>query len=102
MSEMTRRARLTTAILRQCQLLVRLEVRDADADQAQRPGPVAERAVEQPARVLTDSGRVVDATGERGRATADLEVRIAHLGSHSTRCLAARLQAFGDVLRHAT
>src|SRR5581483_11209683 len=84
----------------QCQLPELGEPGHADADEAQRPRPIAETAVEEPAGNVADPSRVVDADLERGRAAADGEVGVAELRRHRPRGLAPRAQVAGDFARH--
>ena len=69
----------------QGQLPVLRQPGDADADEPERARPVAQAAVEQPARELGDPLGLVDRRGERRRAAPDREVRVAELGRHRAR-----------------
>ena len=84
---------------RQRKLHVLLEPGDADADEPQRAGPVAQRAVEERARELADPRGVVGADGQRGRAGADREVGIANLRRDRARDLAAAAQMLRELAR---
>jgi hypothetical protein len=64
---------------------------EADAHQAQGPGAVPERAVEERARELTDPGGIVGTGRKRRRARADREIRIVRATcSLVRRCSASR------------
>src|SRR5581483_2646916 len=76
------------------------EPRDADADEPKGAGPVAEPAVEQPAREVADLVGVVDADLERGRAAADREVGVAELRRDGAGDLARPLQVLRDLAGH--
>ena len=67
------------------QLPVLREPGHADADEPQRSRPVAQAAVEEAAGELRDPLGLVDRGGERRRAAADREVRVAELGRHRSR-----------------
>src|SRR2546423_13991220 len=82
------------------ELPVRDQPGDADADQAERSGPVAEAAVEQPAGELRDLLLVVDADVERGGAASDREVGVAELRRDGARRLAGAPEARGHLRRH--
>src|SRR5205823_13871826 len=94
--------RARTARSREPELELRVlgEAGDADADEPQRPRPVAQRAVEEAARELADPLRVVGAGGQRRRARPDREVGIAELRRDGTRRLAAAAQVLGEPLGH--
>src|SRR6266581_1934949 len=64
------------------ELAVLRESGDADADQAERAGPVTQAAVEQLTGEPADLLGVVDADLERRRAAADREVGVAELRRH--------------------
>ena len=70
-----------------------------------RPGaearPVAQRAVEERAGKRADPHAVVGPDRQRGGAGPDREVRVADLGRHGSRNLAATAQMLGELLRHA-
>src|SRR5579885_2145134 len=83
------------------QLDVAGEAAHADADQAERAGPVSQGAIEERARQLADAGRVGGSDRHRGRARADREVRVAELRRHGPRDLTSRPEVLGQVLRHA-
>src|SRR5437763_65103 len=87
--------------LRECELAERLEVGDADADETERPGTVAQSPVEEPAREVADRLGIVDSGRERGRAAADREVRVADLRRHRPGGLSAASEVARDALRHA-
>src|SRR6266508_1792678 len=71
---------ISSLALAQDELLVRLDVRDADADEPESAGPVRKRAVEESASQFPDPLRVGRADrGSRGTA-ANGEIRIAKLG----------------------
>src|SRR5579862_4227227 len=86
--------------LAQRQLDVAGKAADADPDEPQRAGPVAERAVEERAGELTDPGAVRGADRQRRRTGPDGEVRIPELGGHGPRHLATGPEMLCEVLRH--
>src|SRR5215211_2068357 len=71
--------------LLQRELAVVREPRDADPDQPQRAGPVAQAAIEQGAGEVADPLRIVDADVEARRAAPDREVAVAELRRHRPR-----------------
>src|SRR4029450_10078339 len=85
----------TRLTLDERELAMGLEAGGADADEAQRAGPVVEGAVEKLAGELGDSVRIVRADREARRAAADRAVPGAHPGRHPARGLALLLQVLG-------
>src|SRR5439155_58268 len=84
----------------EAELPVRLERRDADADETERSWPVGEGAVEEPARERPDLAAVVGARGEGRGAAADREVAVAELRRHRASAPAVGAQELGHPLRH--
>src|SRR5690349_24888686 len=84
----------------ECELSMRLEAREADADEPQSARAVVERAVEQLTGELRDPLGVIGAYREARRTAADREVRVAHLRRHSAGGLALLLQVLGQVRGH--
>src|SRR5438552_1577524 len=85
---------------REAELPVRLDRRDADADETERSWPVGEGAVEEPARERPDLAAVVGARGEGRGAAADREVAVAELRRHRASAPAVGAQELGHPLRH--
>src|SRR5438105_5385985 len=82
------------------ELLESVEARDADTDEPECAGALAQRAVEQAAGELADRLAVVGPGRQRGRAAADREVRVAELGGDGSGAEAAAPQALGEPLGH--
>src|SRR4051812_40511675 len=76
------------------------EAGDADSDEPQRAGAVAQAAVELLAGEVADRLRRVDPRVERRRAAADGEVGVAELRRYGARHLAAALQRLRDLGGH--
>src|SRR5437763_10505841 len=86
-------------VARQGTLAVLGETGDADADQTERAGPIAERAVEEGACKLTDPLAVVGADRHGRRARPDGEVGIAKLGRDGAANLSAGAQVLTEPKR---
>ena len=80
------------------ELTVRREAGHADADEAQRAGPVAQAAIEKAAGDVADDAGLVDSRRQGRRARADREVSVAKLRGHSATGQARVAQPLGDEL----